>query len=320
MNYDEKFLTNPLRAARKYPLSLGDGPTGYQKYLEPEPLDSERISHVNRIQERDLAGTKFRHPLSGLTVFDWGTVPSRGVERVSLDLWETSPTSFSTQTKRHSLELSYVKVDETEAESNGFDAYFLPWDQTGGVVYMELGADADIFFTAALSGCSVMVSGDPTEPTVYHCGITQWSTQPYCIVGKGKYGNPAPKGKEGIEIWEDLVAFVTKKDAPPAERIDRTYYAYDFEENQPPYTTRGSREIEAELRRKKRDPKASAIPWGAVFGIRDHGTGKWTFYLQQNVTFNYTIPDQRPASKARPLVVSEFYPNERNFARLWEKL
>jgi hypothetical protein len=48
-----------------------------------------------------------------------------------------------------------------------FSCYFLPYSQ-GRYVFMKLGEDADYFFTAAMNGCSFMVSGDVQRPTVCH--------------------------------------------------------------------------------------------------------------------------------------------------------
>lgn len=59
--------------------------------------------------------------------------------------------------------------------------HFLPWN-SGSLVSMKLpdaGADMDnpenpnIFFTAALSGCSVFVDGHPARPRVVHAGINE---------------------------------------------------------------------------------------------------------------------------------------------------
>ncbi|NOK17500.1 hypothetical protein [Corallococcus carmarthensis] len=51
--------------------------------------------------------------------------------------------------------------------AQSFNIYYLHWgfDSTHCV---RLGADANYFVTAALQGCSIFVTGDPTSPTVYH--------------------------------------------------------------------------------------------------------------------------------------------------------
>jgi hypothetical protein len=59
-----------------------------------------------------------------------------------------------------------------EPRENPIKAYWLPYeaDYTYETV---LGAQANYFFTAGLSGCSVMVSGDPTAPRVTHINRTE---------------------------------------------------------------------------------------------------------------------------------------------------
>jgi hypothetical protein len=47
------------------------------------------------------------------------------------------------------------------------NAYWLPWAMNR-TYEMDLNADADLFFTAGLSGCTFVVSGDPLTPHVAH--------------------------------------------------------------------------------------------------------------------------------------------------------
>ena len=72
---------------------------------------------------------------------------------------------------------------------NGFNipAWFLPWRQAGALVKLKITDIANnngtivignnqhvsnpgLFFTAALSGCSVIVVGNPRNPSIYHGG------------------------------------------------------------------------------------------------------------------------------------------------------
>ena len=72
-----------------------------------------------------------------------------------------------------------LKVGPKLGGDSGVPVYFLPWDAKGAAVRMTI-PDADpalpedqhpkIFFTAVLSGCSIIFKGSPQNPTIYHCG------------------------------------------------------------------------------------------------------------------------------------------------------
>jgi hypothetical protein len=201
---------------------------------------------------------------------------------------------------------------------HGFDAYYLPWTGRGGVLYMTLPPGGpDYFFTAALSGCSVMIVGPPNAPTVYHCGVDFWGPNtPYIQAPYAQAGDPAqPDPRFTHEMWVDLVAHVINDPNAGFEKtstIDKRHYINDF--LGPPQTSAGSRALEAALQNAKNDPTASANPFGAVFGHRDNGN--WSFYLQANVTMMYGAhPNQRKLS--RPVEVIQFYPYWQTSARLW---
>lgn len=72
-----------------------------------------------------------------------------------------SPTDYANEGVR----LTGKRVDEW------FDCYFLRYLQ-GRHVCMQLGGDADYFFTATMNGGSFMVSGDTDAPTVSHLNAT----------------------------------------------------------------------------------------------------------------------------------------------------
>ncbi|RKH56070.1 hypothetical protein [Corallococcus aberystwythensis] len=53
----------------------------------------------------------------------------------------------------------------------GKRAYLLPWHEDG-VCWMQLGDDADFFFTDAMTGCTFGVGGDPRRPVVLHSNVS----------------------------------------------------------------------------------------------------------------------------------------------------
>jgi hypothetical protein len=299
--YDAKFGQGELHAARKYCLALPNGPANYEATLQPASVQIPG----------GTVGPVHGHPLGGLYHTDWGAAdPNGGVARVSIDLQDTDPVNKTFTQQRHSMILSFVNAPA------GFDAHFLPWDGRGGVVYMTLGGGGPaVFFTAALSGCTVAVKGAAAAPTVYHCGVDDWNNSGYVAAG-----NVAPAGNVTPQLWEDLLNWLPG--GAPAGIVDKTDYVNDYTVGAP-MTTARSRQIEPRLRRTKGDGHASAIPWGAVFGVRTGGN--WSFYLQQNVTMSWTHTKffsraQIAKSKSRPLNVRCFFPAGVDHAKLWRSL
>lgn len=214
----------------------------------------------------------------------------------------------------------------------GVPVYWLPWDSTGAIVELQIPAvgtraggraDPNVFFTAAINGCSVFISGTRQAPTVHHAG-----------------GDTATNGPaQQAAFWRNLmiglghagVAEVNKEDyiknaavplvgvgghSTQAARDYKTWLEGDYA---------GDLEIE------------DVRPWGAVMGLRD-GAGDWTFYLQENASVSYfTLRKKKRVFKksimvreketsqvagnqfgavidrkrtlARPMRVSEIFPN-----------
>lgn len=73
-----------------------------------------------------------------------------------------------------------IEFQATSAPTQGYvPAYFLPWADDFAIrltippIGQRTGksrSDPGIFFTAAISGCSVIFQGTPDNPTIYHCG------------------------------------------------------------------------------------------------------------------------------------------------------
>jgi hypothetical protein len=66
-----------------------------------------------------------------------------------------------------------VDFSDAKLSKDWFATYWLPWytSQTYRITLRPSKKNllnADFFFTAALTGCTVHVDGDPWEPTVYH--------------------------------------------------------------------------------------------------------------------------------------------------------
>lgn len=224
-------------------------------------------------------------------------------------------------------------------------AWFLPWDERGGMVQLSIPSAAKFrlghwkanrvseyyrdwkkveeypkfFLTAAINGCSVFVSGNEREPTVFHGGK-----------GAGVDG-------DAIQVWRDMHQNIDKPKPPkeniffraepkkrlPVAEVNKSMYVKDgvSKDKGGNNTTATANRFEDALNRAvKGGPiKIREIrPWGAVFGICDE-FGSWKFYLQENATIRYDVVEKialgpltkkpKPFSVSRPMVVRQIFPD-----------
>lgn len=167
----------------------------------------------------------------------------------------------------------------------------------------------DVFFTAAINGCSVFASGSPREPSVYHGGIDGLMEDPAVSNLSAKQFQSL--GGTSEDIWRNLLdgfkpisdgaaranSFKPRKSAGAtfgeinrsdyvAERkADGSHYQSEFHGN-PVKTTQAALQLESYLKRRRDMSGASVSPWGCVAGIRD-STGNWSFFLLRNATVAY---------------------------------
>jgi hypothetical protein len=157
-------------------------------------------------------------------------------------------------------------------EKSMVPVYYLPW---GSGVAMQLdipsnqklqNANIDItdkekhpnlFFTAGLSGCSIIFKGTEYSPTIFHCGLES--------------GNV--KAQLDNKFWEQVL---DKTVGGLQGGMHKGYYkGSDIEKI-----------IMSKLINNQHMIKVCEIvPWGTVFGYRE--TDKWAFYLQQNTLISY---------------------------------
>lgn len=322
VDYNNKFQQNEIRATQKYALGLPSGPVNYHNTIPNAP-------HAVWGGAGPLVqGPRYQRRVSGLLQYDWGANhPTGGGERVQLYkvthqhlIHHHGPMGHVFAAPQNTQAEGAVLLEFTAAP-NGFDAYYLPWTPRGGVIYMTLpaGGGPRHFFTAALSGCSVMIVGPTHSPTVYHCGVDTWGlASPYTQAPYAQAGDPpAPDSRFTHELWVDLVAHVANTPMAVFEKqstVDKRHYINDFAmANQ--QTTAGSRALELTLRQRTHDPHATANPFGSVFGLKDNA-GNWSFYLQANVNMmSGAHPNQRRV--CRPVEIIQFYPYWKTIARIW---
>lgn len=208
--------------------------------------------------------------------------------------------------------------------------YFLPWDSDGAAVRLTIPAfgvnnpDPDIFFTAAINGCSIFFQGTRQNPTIYHCG--------------GGTGYGKAQITEAEEFWQEVVADFVGQDATAGRAnlgavagrsVGKSeYVATPGYKSKPDigtiqsFTTKRALKYQNQLKRKHGLSKITieeVSPWACVLGRRDNN-GDWTFYLQENATVIYhqvdrSLPNLFKGVKtqaqyvARPLKWKEIFPN-----------
>ena len=151
----------------------------------------------------------------------------------------------------------------------------------------------DLFFTAAINGCSVFVYGADDNPTVVHAGIGM------------SFGEALDTpvitalGGEGAAIWRNLLNGATVSPggivtANPVKarqnfsEINRYDYVSQQVGTKIVQTTADSEAIETYLATHRKDTLQTSVvsPWGCVCGLRSNG-GRWTFILQRNLSVTY---------------------------------
>jgi hypothetical protein len=202
------------------------------------------------------------------------------------------------------------------ADGGSLDIQFLPW-LTHTIVGMDMQAGQDVFFTAAINGCSVFVVGNPNAPSVYHAGIDG-------DMDSGAYTAKDKKDKAEVKLAEAAA----KKDSAlfwrlllekhvPGSTTDPTF----AEVNRANYVNDGSKSTidggkstkranafeKLFIEKNKGTLKVKTMfPWGCVFGLK---SGGWKFYLQENMTILYSdMEGKKPHASSIPIAVTQFYP------------
>ncbi|MGJ5817246.1 hypothetical protein [Paludibaculum fermentans] len=200
-----------------------------------------------------------------------------------------------------------MRITANRPSPSAVPAYYLPWRKdhmmrmklkpSPNHPKQELGVtlDPDLFVTAALQGCTVIVSGEPAQPLVYHLNAASvrgaggetfgGDDAQFDIAAQAKIGHmqalfgqaqvQAPKeGAKLAGIRQPAVASLTGSAhvtqymsgvKPIANEALRTYYSNLLGVRNP-----------------------SVAQYGTVFGIR--ATGTWRFYRQTRTRVSYKSP------------------------------
>jgi hypothetical protein len=200
--------------------------------------------------------------------------------------------------------------------------YFLPWDAGGAIVSMTIPRegvigpgshilDPDIFFTAAINGCSIFIQGSPENPTVYHAG------------GDTGRGNDMARG---AGFWRDVLTnFADLSKGKFQTEINKMDYIKTPGQvsKDGALTTANAKAYRQWLEDKYKTTLDIQLvsPWGAVCGFRNDG--KWKFYLQENATIAYLKLNKKTGPQntklqivSRPMVVREIFPASQGGANM----
>jgi hypothetical protein len=161
-------------------------------------------------------------------------------------------------------------------------AYFLPWNTAGAVISLRIPRrgtraahepDPDIFFTAAINGCSVFFDGPPDNPTVYHAGGSTCTAT----------------AAAGAQFWRNIMANVLGGGAASSEVNKTQYIMTDGVTRGMLKTTQAAKDYEAWLSNNMAgDLRIEDVnPWACVFGIRRGDN--WEMWMQENTTVIYTV-------------------------------
>lgn len=226
----------------------------------------------------------------------------------------------------------------------GNHAYFLPWDSRGAAVELTiprfaLGDDATanppIFFTAVLSGCSIIFKGSASKPTIFHCGTAGGGAGADTVGDSNEFFRSMIRNIKGQGLGRsnyNTAAQVLSTDymstragggvAPGHEATFQTKLQTHYDMN-----------LVIE----------NVNMWGCIFGFR--AATQWEFYLQENATISYrrfadiiryAIAQKRPGGldfttltpkelfaakiptiiRARPAVVTQVFPGGAGVATL----
>ena len=187
--FDNLLQNDPLKLFRKYSVHAADNPTGH-------------TVATTDIRQEGLRGDYFK-----------GSVPNDKI--ISYLHLLKYPKTANYVPNSSSLMEGGDTIDcqaSNTVKANWVPAYFLPW-KPQAVVWMTIprrgqGAngqpDPDIFFTAAINGCSVLFQGSMKSPIVYHCGgDPEYRPNPTMKTVNG-FNKPVRDPTEAAAFWRSL--------------------------------------------------------------------------------------------------------------------
>lgn len=191
----------------------------------------------------------------------------------------------------NTYQLFFKTGGQVGGDDSYFPCWFLPW-ASNHLTKMHIppriparagrraSLDPDLFFTAAISGCSVMAAGDPKAPIVTHGGTAMARSMPGVNEDAFEFGNSR---LHWSGLFERELARTGK--GGPISGVHRE----DYVNRAFTGTTSEAMMYEQFLKNSKlKSLRIDAMnPQGCVFGVRDPA-GNWAFYLQKTITITFT--------------------------------
>jgi len=261
--------------------------------------DPVKFLQVHTIQPQD-----FKNVGRAVAIYDHKTHTQQGGAAIDSVLTITSRTNQLAYTKleaivdpqlhvvtdHNSYKLFFEQAAQIAAATDDYIlCWFLPW-ASNHVTKFQIPpkiparpgvtrADPDIFLTAAINGCSVMVTGDPKAPTIAHGGTTDDRSNP---ANDNAFAN-----RDAAAHWTGL--FQQNQQAAGNNGPILGIHKDDYINTNLTGTTTEAAAYESYFKSSpaKRMRVEDVRPKGAVFGLRDNA-GNWNFYLQKSVTITFT--------------------------------
>jgi hypothetical protein len=187
--------------------------------------------------------------------------------------------------------------------------------------------DPDLFFTAAINGCSVFVTGDPAAPRVYHGGTQEKYATPDAAVHKWQsmFREAEPQSfHDGSFSEVNKTHYIRAREAKKVQELQVVHRPSGTEFiPQRDYVTDTSSAYKKFLKAGHTDADGKRnvmiqrmLPFGCVFGVRD-AAGLWSFFLQESVKITYTLGKETDGrmqlvatnkTTTRPMCVTQIFP------------
>jgi hypothetical protein len=185
-------------------------------------------------------------------------------------------------------------------QATGFKVYYLPW-RHDALSFMELGNEADFFFTASLTGCTVYVSGPLASPTVFHANgksLRGMGTDAASVARTQNYMNyvlAMIQEERGIAGDAQILRSPGGTSAPANVRDDYRFKSTAYQD--------------AKLAKHTTNVEGLSVKaYTTVGGSRNTGTGAWTFWYQVWARVPYQKAGVRK-DKVRILHVEQLWPS-----------
>jgi hypothetical protein len=308
------------------------------KLLQQQPIHPPDDGSQNWVQKAPTGGLDFRAPSKPNTAGDYKLFSklklTDALDRIGFIRFEPET---GVEVGAITFKVKYARELKKRADRVGYiPIWFLPW-RSGHMVKIKIeevdldtamipsgvtGIDPlpnpSLFFTAAINGCSVFVTGSAKHPSLYHGGMSGASVEEE---GQKAFGETVFNSVGGTAeaVWREVLEGVwhgrdgkliqkpaiwhndakLKKDKGFIGEVNKSDYVTersgsDFVKYYSPMmkkefkTTQIAADFQKHLEQNQKDSitEVDVNAWGCVFGLRDSG-GAWAFYLQKNASVIY---------------------------------